>query len=359
MAKPDYYEVLGVERSVDERTLKKAYRKLALEFHPDRNQGNPDAEERFKLCAEAYDVLSNAQKREVYDRYGHAGLQGGGGGGPGFHDVSDVFTHFQDIFGDMFGGFGGGGRRQSPTAPTRGADIQATIELTLVEAAFGAQKELSLQHPTPCKTCNATGAEDGKLDTCGTCGGRGQVATRQGMFVMSTTCPSCRGQGYTAKKACGDCKGRGEVRTDRKVKITVPAGVDSGQTLRLTEQGQAGARGGPSGHLYVTADVQPDDRFERSGYDLLHELHVSFPQAALGAKLDVPSLDPAAEGPVPVKVPSGVQPGETVTVKGQGIPRLDGRGRGDLVCVIQVDVPKELSEKARQLIEELSQTFEG
>jgi molecular chaperone DnaJ len=361
MAKPDYYEVLGVDRSADERTLKKAYRKLALEYHPDRNQGNQDAEERFKLCAEAYDVLSDPQKRQVYDRYGHDGLKAGGGG-PGFHDVSDVFSHFQDIFGDIFGGFGGfggGGRRPSPTAPSRGADIRATLELTLVEAAFGTQKELALEHPTPCKACDATGAEGGKLDPCTTCGGRGQVASRQGMFVMSSTCPSCRGQGYTAKTACPECKGRGEVRTDRKVKITIPAGVDTGQTLRLTNQGQAGARGGPAGHLYVTVDVQQDERFERNGYDLLHELHVSFPQAALGAKLEVPSIDPAAEGKVSVKVPAGVQPGETVTVRGEGIPRLDGRGRGDLVCVVQVDVPKELSAKARQLIEELNETFES
>jgi molecular chaperone DnaJ len=358
MAKLDYYEVLGVDRSADERTLKKAYRKLALEFHPDRNQGNPEAEERFKLCAEAYDVLSDPQKRQVYDRYGHAGLQGGAGGGAGFQDVSDIFSHFQDIFGDMFGGFGGGGRRSSPTAPSRGADIRAGLGLTLVEAAFGTQKELALQHPTPCKACDATGAEGGKLDSCPTCGGRGQVATRQGMFVMSQTCPRCRGQGYTAKTACAECKGRGEVATDRKVKITVPAGVDSGQTLRIAEQGQAGARGGPPGNLYVTVEVEPDPRFERHGYDLLHELHVSFPQAALGAKLEVSALDPAASA-VSVKVPAGVQPGESVTVRGEGVPRLDGRGRGDLVCVVQVDVPKELSAKARQLIEELNETFEG
>ncbi len=356
MGKPDYYEVLGVDRSVDERTLKKAYRKLALELHPDRNPGNKEAEERFKLCAEAYDVLSDAEKRRTYDRFGHAGLRGAGAG-PGFQDVGDIFSHFQDIFGDIFGGFGGGPRRGSATAPSRGADIRATLGLTLVEAATGAQKELSLEHPTPCPPCDGTGAEGGKLDACTACGGRGQIATRQGMFVMSATCPACRGHGVTAKTPCGNCHGRGEVSTERKVKISVPAGVDSGQTLRLANQGQAGARGGPAGNLYVTIEVAPHDRFERNGYDLVHELHVSFPQAALGAKVEVAPLDPNG-APVPVKVHAGVQPGDTITVRGEGIQRLDGRGKGDLVCVVQVDVPRELSPKARALIEELAQTFE-
>lgn len=354
MEKPDYYELLGVDRSADERTLKKAYRKLALELHPDRNPGNQEAEEEFKLCAEAYGVLSDPEKRRVYDRFGHAGLTNGGGAG--FQDVSDVFSHFQDIFGDIFGGFGGG-RRASATSPSRGADIRAGLRLTLVEAAAGVQKELSLEHPTPCPSCDGTGAEGAKLDVCSACGGRGQVATRQGMFVMSATCPACRGHGASAKTPCGDCHGRGEVATERKVKLSVPAGVDSGQTLRLAGQGQAGARGGPTGNLYVTIEVEPDDRFERNGYDLLHELHVSFPQAALGAKIDVAPLDPAG-APIPVKVHAGVQPGDSIMVRGEGIPRLDGRGRGDLVCVVQVDVPRELSPKARALIEQLAETLE-
>lgn len=360
MSKPDYYELLGVDRNVSESELKKAYRKKAMELHPDRNPGNAEAEEQFKLCSEAYAVLSDAQKRSIYDRYGHAGLQGGGPGGPGgFTDVGDIFSHFQDIFGDFFGGFGGGGgRRVNPNAPQRGADVRAEVVLTLREAAFGAQKELELAHPNPCGECNGTGAEGGKFDACGTCGGRGQVARARGAFVVTTPCPDCRGQGMKPQKACGACKGAGDVRADRKVKISIPAGVDAGQTLRLPNQGQAGRRGGPPGHLYVTVQVEHDERFQRDGYDLVHELHISFPQAALGAKVPVPSLEESPTEPLTVKIPAGTQPGETVTVRGAGIPRLnDERRRGDLICVVQVDVPKELSPKAKQLIEQLAATM--
>ena len=353
MGKPDYYELLGVARSATEQEIKKAYRRVALECHPDRNPDDPNAEERFKLASEAYQVLSDAQKRQVYDRYGHAGLEGRGY--EGFGDIGDIFSHFQDIFGEFFGaGFGGGGRRRRRDGPTRGADVRTIVTLTLKEAAFGTQKELTVAHPSPCTACKGTGAKDGRRETCSGCGGRGQVAHARGAFVLTTTCAQCGGEGMIAAERCAECTGRGDVPTERKVRLTVPAGVDEGQTLRLPNQGQAGRLNGPAGHLYVTVQIEPDERFTRDGYDLVHELHVSFPQAALGADVPVPTL----EGEETLRVPAGVQPGDTLVVEGLGIPRLDGRGRGDLVTVVQVDVPKKLSRKAKKLLQELAEHLE-
>ncbi len=345
MEKPDYYELLGVDRDADEKVLKKAYRKKALELHPDRNPDDPEAEEQFKLVSEAYSILNDAQKRQVYDMYGHAGLEGRGprGGGGGFSDLGDIFNHFQDIF--------GGGRR-NPNAPRRGGNVSVTIGLSLEEAAFGLERELELTHPTPCSPCRGTGAAEGKLVACGTCNGQGQVVQSRGGYLLSTTCPSCRGAGSSAEKACEECRGGGEQRVTRKVRVHIPGGVDSGQTLRLAEKGQAGRNGGPPGHLLITIEVEHDERFMRDGYDLVHELHVSFPQAALGADVNVPLLDPD-EDEISMKVPAGVQPGETLIIRDKGVPRLDGRGRGNLVCVVQVDVPRDLSPEAEALLSEL------
>lgn len=354
MEKRDYYEILSVERGADPGELKKAYKKLAMQHHPDRNPGDASAADRFKEVSEAYQVLSDPQKRELYDRFGHDGLNGGGMGGVGFSDVGDIFSHFQDIFGDFFGG----GPRRRRGGPERGGNVRTRIELTLEEAVFGIEKELDLKHPTPCVPCSGTGAKDGKLTSCESCGGHGQVAHRRGAFVLQTTCPSCRGAGATISERCGECEGSGEVGSERKVRITIPPGIDHGQTLRLAGQGQVGARGGPAGHLYVEVHVQDDPRFIREGLDLVHEVHVSFPQAALGAKVEVPSLR-TDEEPIALRIPAGVQPGETLVIRGAGVPRLDGRGRGDLVALVQVDVPKELSPKAQELIEELSKTFES
>jgi molecular chaperone DnaJ len=356
--KRDYYEVLGVERTVSAAELKKAYRKVALKLHPDRNPDDPGAEERFKEASEAYQVLSDDRKRQIYDQFGHAGLEGGGAGGPGFAHVEDVFSQFQDLFGDIFGfggavdlgGLGGrGGRRR----PTRGGDLRSSVRLSLLEAAQGAKRELEVQYPGPCDECEGQG---GERRSCTTCGGRGQIAQQRGAFLMTSTCPQCRGEGSVVVERCEDCLGRGQVRRTKTVSVEIPAGVDSGQTLRVPGAGQPGTLGGPDGHLYVEIEVEPDERFERQGYDLLHELHVSFPQAALGAELEVPSLDPEAP-PEKIKVPAGVQPGDTLTRPGAGLPHLDGRGRGDLVAVVQVDVPKELSDRARELIEQLRQTL--
>lgn len=361
MSKPDYYRVLEVSRSVTVTELKKAYRKKALELHPDRNP-DPRAEEQFKMCAEAYAVLSDPQKRQMYDRFGHAGL--GGAGAPGFGDIGDVFSQFQDIFGDLFGGsagfgFGGfGRRRRDPHGPARGADIRTDVSLSLREAAFGVTREIDLSHPSPCEACHGTGAKHGQLEGCRTCGGRGQVARAQGAFVMTTTCPTCQGRGMQAKEACDECEGGGQVDVERVVKINIPAGVDTGQSLRLSGRGQEGTRGGPAGDLYVTVHVEPDEEFRREGFDLIYPLPVTYPQAALGAKVEAPALDKEDEGATQtVKVPSGTQAGETLVVRGAGVPRLNGRGRGDLICVVEIEVPKRLSREQKRLLKDLDRSF--
>lgn len=354
MAKRDYYEVLGVERSATADQLKKAYRKLALELHPDRNPDNPQAEEGFKQASEAFAVLSDPQKRERYDAYGHAGLEAAGFSG--VSDLGSIFDQFRDIFGggDVFG-FGdlfGGGRRGRRDGPQRGADLRAMIELTLAEAAFGTKKELALAHPAPCPKCEGSGAAPGsKRETCATCQGRGQVAHSRGAFVLSTTCPKCHGEGSTVQQPCPDCRGHGEVNVERRVKVTVPAGIDDGQTLRVAGQGQPGRRAGPAGHLYVTVQVAPHAELTRDGNDLVYELTLTFPEAALGAEVQVPKLD---GGHATVKVPAGIQPGESVVLEGQGVPRIDSRGRGNLVAVVHVDVPKKLDGKTKKLIQELA-----
>ncbi len=359
MSKRDYYEVLGVERGVGPSELKKSYRKLAMAHHPDRNPDDPGAEERFKEVAEAYAVLSDEEKRDLYDRYGHAGLQGSG---QGFTNVEDIFSHFGDLFGDLFGmggfggPFGGGGRRRA-NMPTRGADLRVGLSLTLEEAAFGCQREIEVSYPAPCTACEGTGAEGGELSTCETCQGQGQVAYNRGAFMLSSTCPTCRGRGRIPKATCGVCEGAGEEPVDRRVKVTIPAGIDEGQSLRLSGQGQPGTRGGPAGHLFVVVELEPHEHFRREGAHLIYNLKLSFPQATLGGELTVPTLGEDSE-PAKLKVPAGIQPGEHLLVKGQGIPRLDGRGRGDLVALISVDVPTKLSSKAKKLLAQLQETFE-
>lgn len=354
MSKRDYYEVLGVERGVGTPDLKKAYRKLALEFHPDRNPDNPEAETRFKEVSEAYSVLADDEKRQLYDRFGHAGLSTNGQ--PGFSNVEDIFSHFGDIFGDLFGMGGMGGRRRRD-APMRGADLRVGLSLTLEEAAFGCSKEVEVSYPSPCEACHGTGAEGAEVVTCGTCQGAGQVAYNRGAFMLSSTCPTCRGRGQVPKSACPTCEGAGEQQVDRRVKVSIPAGIDEGQSLRLTNQGQPGVRGGPSGHLFVVVELEPHPLFRREGFELVYDLHISFPQAALGGEIEVPTLKPE-DPPVKVKVPPGVQPGDHMVVRGEGVPRLDGRGRGELVTIVHVDVPAKLSPKARQLLVELQSTFE-
>jgi molecular chaperone DnaJ len=352
MEKRDYYEVLGVSRDADERTLKKAYRRLARELHPDRNPDDPTSEEGFKEAAEAYHVLSDPQKRGIYDRYGHAGLEGGG-----VMDPADIFGGLQDMLGDLFGGFGGF-RRARPDAPRRGANVRTTLQIDLADAVEGVTREVELRHASPCEACQGTGAENAELDRCQRCNGMGRLAVRRGAFVVQVDCPDCQGRGQTDKSSCGECEGSGEVVVDRRVRVEVPGGVDHGDTLRVQSEGQAGTRGGPAGHLLVDIRVTRHPQFTRDGDDLVHPLHLSFPQAALGARLSVPGLR-ADDEPHEVQVPAGVQPGETLIIEGEGAPRRAARGRGDIVCVIQVDVPRDLSARAKELIEELAQSFEG
>ncbi len=354
--KRDYYEVLGVGRDAGEAELKKAYRKLAVELHPDRNPDDPHAEERFKEATEAYEVLKDPAKRQAYDRFGHAGLGGAGGPGfGGFQSVEDIFGGgLGEIFGDIFGGGGGQARRRE--GPLRGADLRASTVITLKEAAFGVQKELELRYPSPCEACKGTGAEGGELEVCDTCKGRGQVGMQRGAFFVSTTCPTCRGQGKSAKKPCAKCHGTGDVEVTRKVKISVPAGIDDGQSLRLPGQGQPGRMGGPAGNLFVTIALEPDERFQRDGTDLLHELRVPFTKCCLGGEVEVPTLE---DEPAKLQIKAGTQPGAILTIPRRGVTRLDGRGRGDLHCHIQVEVPTDLSLKARELLTELQETLEA
>lgn len=359
--KRDYYEVLGVERSVSSTELKKAYRKLALSYHPDRNPGDAEAEAKFKEVSEAYSVLSDDEKRSVYDRYGHSGLAGRGQ--PGFGSVEDIFSHFGDIFGDLFGMSGGFGGRRRRDMPVRGADLRVGLRLSLEEAAFGCQREVEVAYPAPCSKCDGTGAEGAALEVCGQCKGAGQVAYNRGAFMLSTTCPGCGGRGQIPKSACASCHGQGEEHVERIVKVSIPAGIDEGQSLRLAGQGQPGMRGGPAGHLFVVVDLEPHAHFKREAFDLVYDLHLSFPHAALGGEVKVPTLRPLDAGDegatVKVKIPPGVQPGDQLVVRGEGVPRLDGRGRGDLVALVSVDVPQKLSTRARELLLELQQTFES
>jgi len=338
--KRDYYEILGVGRDADVAELKRAYRKLALELHPDRNPEDKEAEARFKEASEAYQVLSDAEKRGLYDRFGHDGPRGGGFGG-GFSNMGDIFSAFGDIFGDMFGGFGGGASRAS----ARGADLETRVELTLAEVAKGVTKEVKIRRRVACADCSGTGAATGSgRERCLQCGGRGQVMHQQGFLMIQTTCPICRGEGTIVRKPCQTCRGSGLTLAEENLQVTIPAGVEDGSTLRLSGRGEAAPGGGQPGNLYVGLNVANDQRFERDGADLHTQVALSFPQAALGATIKASSLD----GEIDVAVPVGPQPGDTVTLRGKGLPRLHGRGTGDLVVHLKLVVPKSLSPEQEQ-----------
>ena len=326
----DYYSILGVARDASGADIKKAYRKLAVENHPDRNPGSQEAEARFKEAAEAYEVLSDGEKRAIYDRYGHEGLRRGGAGGAGFRDVSDIFSAFSDIFGDIFGGRGGAG----------GADIETEVELTLPEAAAGATKEVRFRRRASCTECNGSGAETGTApETCPQCRGRGQVVHSQGFLMITTPCGRCQGEGRVIRHPCRTCEGAGLVLLEDRLQVSIPPGVDDGATLRLAGRGEVSPRGGRPGNLYVAIRVLPDARFERDGADLHTEIVISFPQAALGAKVLVPTL----AGDIEVEVPAGTQPGETITLEGKGLPHLRERHHGDVIAHMRVVVPEKLS----------------
>jgi molecular chaperone DnaJ len=341
----DYYELLGVSRSASTEEIKKAYRQLALKYHPDRNPGNAEAEERFKEISNAFQVLADSEKRRIYDRFGPEGLQGGGFSG--FSSVQDIFSSFGDIFGDIFGGFGGFGRARR----ARGADLEVDLVLSFLEAAEGCRKEIMVSRHVRCSNCGGSGAAPGTTKSvCATCNGKGQVVHAQGFFMISTTCPECRGQGSRITSPCSECKGSGQTLKDEKLQVTVPAGIEDGQTLRIGGKGERSMDGGASGNLFVNLHVEADERLHREGADLFVDVHLSFPLAALGGKVTVPVL----KGETEVEVKAGIQPGDVVVLKGQGVPRLDGRGRGDQVLRFQVDVPTRLTDRSKELLRELA-----
>lgn len=349
--KRDYYEVLGVPRDADDNTIKKAYRKLALENHPDRRPDDPEAEERFKEAAEAYEVLRDAEKRRLYDSYGHDGVRGSGF--QGFRSYDDIFAHFGDVFGfgDVLGDLFGGGRRRDPNRPRRGEDLSTQIAIEFREAARGCSKEIEVERVIDCKACEASGCAPGsRPETCPTCRGTGQASMSRGPFLMTTTCPTCQGRGRRITKPCEECRGAGRVRQHETLKVEIPAGIESGMQLRLTGKGGTGVRGGPPGDLYVGIGVHDDPVFSREAEHLLIELDVPFVQCALGGEVQVPTLDE----PTTLKVPAGTQAGAVFRVEGQGLARLRGRGRGDLVVRVRIPVPTKLSSKEKALLKDLA-----
>jgi molecular chaperone DnaJ len=345
----DLYEVLGVERGASQADLKKAYRRLAQQYHPDKNPDDKAAEEQFKEAANAYQILSDDDQRAAYDRYGFDGLRRGGGGpGGGFSNVEDVFSAFGDLFGDFFGGRSSG-RRQP-----RGADLRIDLGLTFAEAVWGCTKDVKVTRDVACTTCKGSGAAPGgSVETCRTCSGKGQVVHAQGFFMVQTTCPQCRGAGKTIKNPCETCHGRGTQPETSTMSVTVPAGVDDGQTLRLAGKGETIA-GGATGHLYVVLHVQGDERFRRDGEDVLTVVPISFVKAALGGEVEIYTLDDNCNGTTMIEIKPGVQPDEVIVRRGQGIPRVGHSGRGDQVIQLKVEIPKKLSARQQELLRELA-----
>jgi molecular chaperone DnaJ len=356
--KRDYYEILGVARDADEQTLKSSYRKLAMQFHPDRNPGSHEAEEKFKEAAEAYSVLSDSQKRAAYDRYGHQGVSGAAGGGNGFgggFDPSQGFPDLSDILGEMFGfgggeGFGGGGRGQRRNRATRGEDVRYDLEIGFEDAFRGLSIDIQVPRMEECGRCTGKGAEpeDG-LTTCPVCRGRGEVIYQQAFLSVRRTCSQCNGRGQIIRRPCKECKGEGYLRRERKLKVSIPAGVDDGNQLRLSGEGQPGTNGGPPGDLYVVLKVTPHATFERNGDDLHLTVPVNPAQAALGTTVEIKTLD----GEQSVKIPEGSQPGNRLRMRGLGVPRVNASGRGDLYVHIDVRIPTKLSKEQRKLFEQL------
>ncbi len=347
MTKRDYYEVLEVTRSASGEEIKKSYRTLALKYHPDRNKGDDEAEERFKEAAEAYEVLSNQEKRQVYDRFGHAGLQQSGY--RGFRDFDDIFSSFGDIFEEFFG-FGARGARRNTVR--RGADLRYDLNISFMDAAFGKEMEIDISKHETCRTCAGSGAKEGsRPEVCSTCNGRGQVTRSQGFFTISTTCPNCQGSGTIITSPCETCRGIGRVLTPKTLSIKIPPGVDTGSRLRLTNEGEAGDLGAPPGDLYVFLHVEQHERFQRQDDDVIVMVPINYTQAVLGAEIDIPTL----EGDDKLTIPKGTQSGQDFRISGKGIPHLRSRGRGDLMVITYIETPQSVSKEEENLLRQLAE----
>ncbi|VBB45083.1 chaperone Hsp40, co-chaperone with DnaK [uncultured Desulfatiglans sp.] len=351
MAKRDYYEVLGVPRNAGDDDIKRAYRQLALKYHPDRNPGDREAEEHFKEAAEAYEVLRDHEKRQIYDRFGHAGLENKGF--TGFSGFEDIFSSFGDIFEDFFGF---GGHRGGRPRPRQGGSLRYDIELSLEEAFTGKEEEVVFPRLEVCEECGGTGAAPGtERQVCPTCRGRGQVIRSQGFFQVSSTCPNCHGQGSIITDPCPKCLGGGKQRVERRITLKIPAGVDNGSQLRLRGEGEPGENGGPPGDLFVVVHLKPHEIFSRDGTDLMAEIPISFVQAALGDQIKMPVLG-KEEKEVDLEIPDGTQPGDVLKIPGKGMPSLRNQRRGDLYVKVRIQIPRKLNDEQRQLLEAFART---
>ncbi len=357
MAQRDYYEILGVARDAEQDVIKKAYRKLAMQLHPDKNPGDKESEDKFKEAAGAYEILSDPQKRAQYDRFGHQAFSGGRGGGHGgFQDTEDIFSHFGDIFGDIFGGgaggaSGGGRQRRSRNEPRRGADLRYVTEITLKDVISGLEKEIEFDTEESCKECKGSGAEKGShSETCSTCKGSGQVVRSQGFFAMASTCPTCSGQGTVIKNPCKPCKGKGRTSQYKKIRLNIPPGVDNGTRLRVATEGEGGYLGGPPGDLYVEIRVKDHPKFERRGDDLFTEISVPYVQMLLGAEIEVPTVT----GKAKVEIPKGLKSGDNVKLDDEGLPSLRGNRRGDIYYIVSVEFPEKLNKDEEKALREIA-----